>query len=182
VSKIGKKSILIPPNVKIMLEQDKISASSEKGTLLIPKLLGVEAFLQDSELKIKLTKNTKQAKSNWGTLRALIANAVLGLTKEFEKTLVLEGVGYRIIKDGKDLILNLGFSHPVKYPARPGINFAVEGNNVLKISGIDKITVGQVAAEIRALKKPEPYKGKGFRYKGEIIRRKVGKKAAATSA
>ena len=123
----------------------------------------------------------KQSRSNWGTIRALAANAIAGLTKGFQKTLILEGVGFRINKEGDNLNLSLGFSHPIQYKARPGIIFEVEKNTILKVKGIDKELVGQVTAEIRSLKKPEPYKGKGFRYENEVIRRKAGKKAATAS-
>jgi large subunit ribosomal protein L6 len=125
---------------------------------------------------------TKQVRSNWGTLRSLIQNAIDGLVKGYEKTLLLEGVGYKMAKEGNNLSLNLGFSHPVKFAAPEHIVFEVEKNTTLKIKGFDKALVGQVAAEIRGLKKPEPYKGKGFRYSDEIIKRKAGKKAATGTA
>ncbi len=165
------------------MSDNTITLKRDKNELEIPRLAGVKVEYDAAkrEMNFSLTNTTKQTKSNWGTLRALTWNAVLGLTKGFEKKLILEGVGYRITKAGEGLEMNLGFSHPVIFKARPGIQFEVEKNTNLKIKGFNKELVGQVAAEIRALKKPEPYKGKGFHYEGEVIRRKAGKKAVATT-
>lgn len=182
MSKIGKQPIKIPAGMEVKFNEKEMIIKNQKGELMIPLLSGVEAVLENGELKFTLKGNSKQARSNWGTERALAQNAVMGLTKEFEKTLVLEGVGYRATKDGEGLNLNLGFSHPIKYAAPKGIVFEVDKNSVLKIKGVDKALVGQVAAEIRSMKKPEPYKGKGFHYSNEVVRRKAGKKAATTTA
>ncbi len=182
MSKIGKQPVKIPSNLILTIEPDFILLKNEKGEIKIPVLDGIKIFLESDQLIFSLMKKNKQTKSNWGTMRSLVFNAVEGLVKGFEKTLILEGVGYRIIKDGNDLILNLGFSHPVKYQAVSGITFEIEKNAILKIKGVDKILVGQVAAEIRSLKKPEPYKGKGFHYSDEVIRRKAGKKAATAGS
>lgn len=168
--------------MEVKFTEKEMIIKNQKGELKVPLLSGVEAVLENGELKFTLKNASKQARSNWGTERALAQNAVLGLEKEFEKTLVLEGVGYRATKDGDGLNLNLGFSHPIKYAAPKGIIFEVDKNSVLKIKGVDKALVGQVAAEIRAMKKPEPYKGKGFHYSNEVVRRKAGKKAATASA
>lgn len=183
MSKIGKQKVIVPEGMEVKVESNIVLLKKDKNELKIPVLAGVkvEYDVVKRELGFSLVSVNKQTKSNWGTLRALIANAVLGLTKGFEKKLILEGVGYRITKAGEDLEMNLGFSHPVRYKARAGIQFEVEKNVNLKIKGFDKELVGQVAAEIRALRKPEPYKGKGFRYEGEVIRRKAGKKAVATT-
>jgi large subunit ribosomal protein L6 len=182
MSKIGKQPIKIPAGMEVKFDEKEMIIKNQKGELAVPLLSGVETVLENGELKFTLKNNSKQSRSNWGTERALAQNAVMGLTKEFEKTLVLEGVGYRATKDGEGLNLNLGFSHPIKYAAPKGIIFEVDKNSVLKIQGVDKALVGQVAAEIRSMKKPEPYKGKGFHYSNEVVRRKAGKKAATTTA
>ncbi|MDP2704692.1 MAG: 50S ribosomal protein L6 [bacterium] len=182
MSKIGKQPISIPENVQIArTEENTIKVKGPNGELSVPILEGVDVRIENGEISFAIKENKKQWRSNWGTLRALTQNAVAGVTKGFEKTLILEGVGYKAIAEGEGLSLALGFSHPVKVKALEGIKFEVEKNGVLKIKGIDKELVGQTAAKIRALKKPEPYKGKGFHYKGEIIRRKAGKKAASSA-
>lgn len=181
MSKIGKQPVKITGGIKAEIHENKIILKKDSKEMAIPVFKGVKAVLEGNELKFSSEGRSKQFRSNWGTLRSLTNNAVIGLTEGFEKTLILEGVGYRITREGNDLALNLGFSHPVKFKAPEGISFEVEKNSILKIKGTDKFLVGQVAAEIRSLKKPEPYKGKGFRYSGEVVRRKAGKKAVATS-
>lgn len=181
MSKIGKKIINIPEGIKVAIKDGVINIKNSKNELNFPILPGVTAKHENNILNFSLIQDYKQARSNWGTLRALVNNAILGLTKEFEKILILEGVGYRMAKEGNNLVLNLGFSHPVKFQIPSGINMEVEKNSILKITGFDKALVGQIAAEIRALKKPEPYKGKGIHYSDETIRRKAGKKAATTT-
>ena len=180
MSKIGKQPIKLPAAVKVAVEADRVLIKGPGGEMNIPVLAGLKPHLTQESLRFELIADDQQARSNFGTMRSLVANAVLGLTQGFEKVLVVEGVGYRIAKDGSALVLNLGFSHPVRYKTPPGINFELEGNTILKVKGFDKTLVGQVAAEIRALKKPEPYKGKGFRYLNEVIRRKAGKKAVTS--
>jgi large subunit ribosomal protein L6 len=181
MSKIGKQPITVPAGVTVTADQYEVTVKSAKGalTVLVPR--GVKADFADGVLSFSPTASGKQARSNWGTVRALVQNAIVGLTQGFQKTLVLEGVGFRVTKEGEGLTMNLGFSHPVKYAARPGITFEVEKNSILTVKGFDRALVGQVAAEIRAIKKPEPYKGKGFHYSTEVVRRKAGKKAAATA-
>jgi len=181
MSKIGKQPIKIPEGVTIEIMDNEIVVKNAKAELKVPLLRGIKPVLEAGYLKLNLIGESKQARSNWGTMRSLLANAVSGLIKGFEKILFLEGVGYRITKEGDDIVMNLGFSHPVRYKAPKGIIFEVEKNSILKVKGIDKSLVGRVAAEIRSFKKPEPYKGKGFRYSNEIIHRKAGKKAAATT-
>ncbi len=182
MSKIGKKLIKLPPNISVEVGDGKIKVKGEKGQIEIPLLEGVKPSLENNEVKFELTQDSKQARSNWGTERSLVFNAVFGLSQGFEKTLILEGIGYRINKEGEDLILNLGFSHPVRYKKPEGISFEIEKNSILKVKGTDKAQVSQIAADIRSLKKPEPYKGKGFRYSDEIIRRKASKKVAGQSS
>jgi large subunit ribosomal protein L6 len=182
MSKIGKQPIKIPEGVTVTIGDRDIRVKTQKGELLVPLLSGIEASVENGVISFSVKSQTKQHRSNWGTQRALVQNAVSGLVKDFEKTLILEGVGYRIAKEGENLTMNLGFSHPVKYAAPKGIVFEVEKNSILKVKGSDRALVGQVAAEIRALRKPEPYKGKGFHYSDEVVRRKAGKKAATTAA
>ncbi len=182
MSKIGKKPIIIPEGIEISVSEGEVIIKNKKESISVPLLYGVKAKLQGSELCFESVNNTKQARSNWGTMRSLVGNAVQGLVQLFEKTLLLEGVGFRVSKEGNDLVMNLGFSHPVKYKEVPGVTFEVEKNSILKIKGADKMIVGKVAAEIRALKKPEPYKGKGFRYSDEVIRRKAGKKSGGSAS
>lgn len=181
MSKIGKQPIKIPDGVTVEAKDGMIHVKGTRGELVIPLLHGINSEIKDGELRFTLADETKQARSNWGTVRALAKNAIDGLTKGFEKSLILEGVGFKVAKEGNDLVMSLGFSHPVRFPAVQGVTFEVEKNSIVRIKGFDKALVGEVAARIRALKKPEPYKGKGFRYSDEIIKRKVGKKAAATT-
>ncbi len=181
MSKIGKKPIVIPSGISVTISEDGVVAQGTKGTATVPMLRGVSAELKDGELSFSIKGNGKQTRSNWGTMRALVQNAIIGLAEGFSKTLLLEGVGYRIAKEGENLVMNLGFSHQVRYATPKGISFEIEKNTTLIIRGSDKALVGQVAAEIRALRKPEPYKGTGFRYSDEVIRRKAGKKAAAAT-
>jgi len=181
MSKIGKKSIKIPEGFAVQIKDGEIIFKGKNGEAVLRILPYIKAELKDGELNFSLLAQSKRARSNWGTIRSLSQNVVQGLTQGFEKVLVLEGVGYRAVKEGNDLILTLGFSHPVRYTPPKGINFEVEKNSVLTIKGFDKALVGQTAAEIRAFKKPEPYKGKGIHYVNEVIRRKAGKKAVAAS-
>jgi len=181
MSKIGKLPITLPEGFTAEVSAHTITIKGKTGSLNIHISKGAKVSLAGNELKAEPIGSSKQARSSWGTLRALMQNAVEGLTKGFEKTLILEGVGFRIAKEGEDLTLNLGFSHPVKFKKLEGVSFEVEKNTILKIKGADKGLVGQVAAEIRSLKKPEPYKGKGFHYSDEVVRRKAGKKAATAT-
>jgi len=183
MSKIGKQPIIIPTDLQVKIN-DRIEVKGPQGTLTqsIPIKIGLELNeLTDGQKELKVIPKTK-AKNNlalWGLMRALIANMVKGVKEGFEKKLEIEGIGYRASLTGQKLVLNIGFSHPVEVEPPAGIKFGVE-KNVITVSGIDKQLVGQVAAQIRSIRKPEPYKGKGIRYSGELVRRKVGKKAAGT--
>lgn len=181
MSKIGKKPIHIPENISVTIDGGEIVVKGKEGSMTIKILDGVNAKLEGSELTFDILRNSKQAHSNWGTTRALVANAIKGLQEKFEKTLIVEGVGFRVAKEGEGLALSLGYSHPIKYAAVPGITFEIEKNSIVKIKGYDKSLVGKVAAEIRAMRKVEPYKGKGFRYSDEVVRRKSGKKSVGSS-
>jgi large subunit ribosomal protein L6 len=181
MSKVGKKQINIPDGISVEVREREIMVTGKNGMMTIPTLEGIRARLEEKNLSFEAMRNSKQVRSNWGTMRALVANAIQGLTSGFEKTLILEGVGFRVMKEGEGLALSLGFSHPVKYPEVPGIVFEIEKNSILRIKGFDKGLVGKIAADIRAMKKVEPYKGKGFRYSDEIVRRKAGKKSVGSS-
>lgn len=179
MSRIGKKPIQIPEGVEVKIEENLIMVKGPKGELKNQIRSEIKIEAKDKEIEFKPVTFHKGVSALWGTSRSLVANMIEGVTKGFEKILEIEGVGYRANLDGKDLVLNLGYSHPVKIKTPQGIEFKVE-KNTIKVSGIDKQLVGQVAAEIRAKRKPEPYGGKGIRYQGEVIRRKIGKKAVAT--
>ncbi len=182
MSKIGKQPIKLPEGVVATLDGETLHFKGPKAEMAVRILPGVKATVADGIVTFELVGTSKQARSNWGTTRALAQNAAAGLKEGFAKTLVLEGVGYRVTKEGESLSFTLGFSHPVKYAAPQGITFEVEKNSILKVKGADRQLVGQVAAEIRAMKKPEPYKGKGFHYADEVVRRKAGKKAATAGS
>jgi large subunit ribosomal protein L6 len=176
MSRIGKQLVTIPEGVDVKVSGQKISIKGPKGSLDFDFHDDIEVKSSGKEVWVTAKRKTKQAWALWGLTRMLIANMIQGVTQGFEKQLELQGVGYRMSIQGKKLSLALGFSHPVEVEIPEGIEAKVE-KNILTISGIDKQKVGQVAASIRALKKVEPYKGKGFRYVGEVVRKKVGKKA-----
>lgn len=169
MSRLTKKPVVIPNGVTAAVSGGVLNVKGPKGELKVP-LRGATAEIAGGELR-----------TGSGTLWALARNAVRGVTEGFTKVLEIEGVGYRAILEGKDVVLHLGYAKPVRVKVPEGVSVAVE-KNVLKISGIDKDSVGRAAADIREFKKPEPYKGKGIHYKGEVIRRKAGKKAATTVA
>lgn len=179
MSRIGKKPILIPEGVQVKAENSNIIVKGPKGELsqVIDPVLKVE--IKEKEILITPNKNTKKSRALWGLSRTLIANNIQGVTKGHEKRLEIQGIGYKATLEGETLVLNVGFSHPVKIQKPEGIEFKIE-RNIIVISGIDKAKVGQTAAKIRKIKPPEPYKGKGIRYVGEVVRRKQGKKVATT--
>jgi len=180
MSKIGKQPIQLPSGVSAIVEDGVVSITGPKGSLSVNRLAFVDVVLEDGALACTPNTQTNQAHMNWGTLRALLANAVEGVVNGFSKNLEIEGVGYKASVEGSDVVLKVGFSHLVNFPIPEGITVSVE-KNVISISGIDKHLVGHVAARIRKIKKPEPYLGKGIRYQGEIVRRKAGKKAATSA-
>ncbi len=180
MSKIGKQPVVIPEGVTVTLNGGLLEVKSGAITLGVKILPGIKVEIRDKEIVFTPEAKTKQYLSNWGTMRSLTENAVEGSVKDFMKELILEGVGFRAVVQENILVLNLGFSHQVKFPIPEGIKIEID-KNTLKISGPDKALVGQVAAKLRSLKKPEPYKGKGFRYSNEVIRRKAGKKAVAAA-
>lgn len=175
MSRIGHKIIIIPEGVEAKFLGNKLTVSGKRGMMEreIPSEITLE--LSDREIRVASKGTTRRIEALWGLYRSLIANMMTGVVTGFKKELELSGIGFKAKNDGSDLILSLGYSHPVKFPMRAGVTFEVSGDNKLIISGSDKELVGQVAAKIRELKKPEPYKGKGIKYKGEYIRRKSGK-------
>lgn len=179
MSRIGKKPITIPEGVKVTLEGALVRVSGPKGELSYKPRSQVAVEVTNNEVTLSLKKETKEAQGFYGLARTLIANMIVGVTEGFEKKLEFTGVGYRAAVEGKDLVMSMGYSHPIKYTPREGIELKAEKNSIT-VSGIDKQLVGQTAAEIREFKKPEPYKGKGIRYEGEHIRRKAGKAAVKT--
>lgn len=174
MSRIGKLPIDVPAGVTITVDSDVISVKGPKGELTVPHLSDVTVTVEGTQALVARKDDEKIAKSQHGLQRALVFNAVEGVTKAFEKKLEVNGVGFRVSGGGDKIEMLLGFSHPVNYTSIPGVELAVE-KMTITVSGIDKQAVGQVAAEIRALKKPEPYKGKGIKYAGEEILRKAGK-------
>jgi large subunit ribosomal protein L6 len=180
MSRLIKKPVIIESGASIAVADDVLTIKGPKGEIKLPIPFGVDVKVDGVNVWVTGTAHTKDTALQ-GTIWALTKNAVEGVTKGFEKILELEGVGYRVAIEGKELVLFLGYALPIRLPINDKVVIAVE-KNIIKISGINKEIVGQVAAEIRALKKPEPYKGKGIHYQGEVIRRKVGKKAGATAA
>lgn len=179
MSRIGKLPVALPDGVTASIKGRTITVTGPKGSLSIDfKQDLISIRVSEKEIIVSPKAKSKLASALWGTYRSHLSNMVEGVTKGFEKTLQIEGVGFRVTLKGRDLEFALGFSHPVLVSAPEGITFTVEKNE-LKISGNSKDLVGNTAASIRALKKPEPYKGKGIRYAGEVVRRKAGKKAAS---
>ncbi len=175
MSRIGRMPIAIPAGVAVEIaENNKVTVKGPKGTLerVLPKEMKITQ--ENGEIKVERPNDLKKEKSLHGLTRTLINNMVLGVTNGYEKKLEINGVGYRAAKQGKKLVLTLGYSHPVEMDDPDGIETVVEGQNII-VKGIDKEKVGQYAAEIRAKRAPEPYKGKGIKYVDEVIRRKVGK-------
>ncbi|MEN8252997.1 MAG: 50S ribosomal protein L6 [Patescibacteria group bacterium] len=178
MSRIGNTVISIPEGVTVTVTGDLATVKGPKGELSTSLIGGITVEQKDNELIVKRKNDEKQSKAFHGLLRSLINNNVVGVSQGYKKTLKLIGTGYRVSKKGQDLSLTLGFSHPVMVNAVEGISLSVDGNDTIHVEGIDKQQVGQVAANIRKLRPPEPYKGKGVRYEGEIVRRKAGKAAA----
>ena len=174
MSRIGKLPIQIPSGVTITVDSDVINVEGSKGKLVVPHLSDVTVTVEDGVASVVRKDDQKIAKSQHGLQRALLNNAVDGVTKGFEKKLEVNGVGFRVSGGGSDIEMALGFSHPVKYKAQDGVQLGVD-KMTITVTGIDKQKVGQTAAEIRALKKPEPYKGKGIKYSDEVVLRKAGK-------
>ncbi|MCH7908244.1 MAG: 50S ribosomal protein L6 [Candidatus Hydrogenedentes bacterium] len=175
MSRVGKLPVPVPDGVKIDLKDSHLKVTGPKGTLERDFDPCITVHVGEGEILVTRSTDQREHRAKHGLTRALINNMVLGTTQGFEKILEIQGVGYRASMQGKNLNLALGFSHPVTVEPPEGIELTVEGTNVIKVTGIDKQQVGQVAAQIRAWRKPEPYKGKGIRYRNEYVRRKAGK-------
>ncbi|MDD4531355.1 MAG: 50S ribosomal protein L6 [Candidatus Pacebacteria bacterium] len=180
MSRIGKKEILIPAGVEVAVNGQEVSVKGPKGSLKMVAVPEIVIEIKEKEIHFSPKKEDLKSKALWGLTRTLVANMIDGVVKGFEKKLEINGVGFKAAVEGKKLILSVGLSHTVDITAPEGIEFKVE-KNVITVSGIDKGVVGQTAAEIRRVKKPEPYKGKGIKYADEIIKKKLGKKAAASA-
>jgi len=179
MSRVGRKPVTIPGGVKVEVADARVRVMGPKGDLSTHVLAGTTVVVEAGEARVSSAKATRNPA--FGTMRANIQNMVLGVTNGFSKTLEIVGTGYRAQMDGKKLLLQVGYSHPVIFDPPPGITIKVENPTRLTVSGADKGMVGQAAADIRAIRPPEPYKGKGIKYEGEYIRRKAGKAAGATS-
>lgn len=177
MSRIGKKPIQIPEGVEVKKEDGKITVKGPKGELDVSLSPEVEVVIEDKEITLSRKEENKRSRAMWGTMRSLIFNMIEGVKEGYSKDLEVKGVGYRAEMKGDDLLLRVGFSNPVEVKEEEGINFAVN-KNIITVSGIKKDLVGRVAAEVRRIRPPEPYKGKGIRYKGEEIVLKEGKKSA----
>jgi large subunit ribosomal protein L6 len=182
MSRIGKQPIDVPDGVKVDVAGGAVHVKGPKGSLSRDLPSGITCTLDGKELKVERQNDSRRQRALHGLTRTLIANAVKGTSEAFQKKLEIVGVGYRAEAKKGQLELALGFSHPVIFPIPEGIDVQVEKQTRLTVTGIDKQQVGQVAADIRALKPPEPYKGKGIRYEGELIKRKAGKAAVGSGA
>jgi len=178
MSRIGKKPITIPAGVEVKIDKDTLEVKGPKGKLSMKLFSQINVEIKDNEILLTPRKEDLKSKALWGLSRTLISNMVDGVTKGFEKRLEINGVGFKAGVEGKKLVLNVRLSHTVDIDAPEEIEFKVE-KNVIIVTGINKELVGQISAAIRRVKPPEPYKGKGIKYSYEIIRKKLGKKAAA---
>jgi large subunit ribosomal protein L6 len=176
MSRIGKKAVPLPKGVTASINGRTVRVKGPKGELSVDLVAEVDAKVEGEAIEISPRKDMERSPQMWGLSRTLVNNLVVGVTQGFSQKLEIQGVGYRAAVQGKTLNLQLGFSHDVPYPIPPGITITAEKPTSLTIAGIDKQLVGQVAAEIRSWRPPEPYKGKGVRYEGEYVRRKEGKK------
>ncbi|MGD0486049.1 MAG: 50S ribosomal protein L6 [Syntrophorhabdales bacterium] len=175
MSRIGKKPIALPAGVQVELKDGLVSVKGQKGALQRPFLEGLEMDMADGIITVRRMRDDKRSRSYHGLMRTLVANMVEGVSKGFEKKLEIVGIGYRSELKGSDLALFLGYSHPINFPLPAGISAEIEKQTLVTIKGIDKELVGQTAAKIRDLRKPDPYKGKGVKYAGEVLRKKAGK-------
>lgn len=181
MSRIGKKPIEIPENIEVRIEDQKVIIKGPKGE--ISQEIRPEIKVEKKEGKILISPKikTKKSKAFWGLTRSLLANNIKGVTKGYQKKLVIEGLGYKAEMEGDNLLLRVGFTHPVKIAPPEGIKLSVD-KNIITVTGIDKGVVGQVAAKIRKVRPPEPYKGKGIKYLGEVVKRKPGKRVVTAGS
>ncbi len=177
MSRIGQKPVPLPQGTTAQIGADGVLVKGPKGQLSSPLMPGITVALEGDVLTVERSDDAKQSRADHGLVRSLLANAVAGVSEGFKKELEIQGIGYRAAVRGGKLELQLGYSHPILYTIPEGIAISVEKNTAITVEGIDKQKVGQVAAEIRAKRPPDVYKGKGVRYTGEVVRRKVGKAA-----
>ncbi len=180
MSRLGKLAITVPAGTDVSVSTDVITVKGKGGTLVRPTHSAVSVKVENGSVSVTPANDSRLAKALWGTYAAHVRNMIAGVNTPFAKKLQIEGIGFKAELQGKNLKLALGFSHPVIVPVPEGLTAVVE-KNIVTITGADKDAVGQFAASVRALKKPEPYKGKGIRYEGEVVRQKQGKKAAAAA-
>lgn len=176
MSRVGKNPVAIPDGVTLTLDGNKLTVKGKRGEMTYLTADEIETIIADNEVTIKPRDKSKRAKTMWGTTRSLVENMVIGVSDGFTKVLEIQGVGYKAQAQGKKLVLSLGFSHDVDFPVPEGIEIKTPQPTQIEVTGSDRQKVGQVAAEIRSYRPPEPYKGKGVRYAGEYIIRKEGKK------
>lgn len=182
MSKVGKVPIALKDGVNVSVQGSVAEVSGPKGNASVNVPNGINVEIKEGQVVVTAADpNDKKIRAFFGMFRANLANAVTGVDQGFEKKLEMTGVGYRAVMQGAELVLSVGYSHPVKFTAKDGIKLSV-ADNVISVAGIDKALVGELAAEIRAVRPPEPYKGKGIRYQGEYVRRKAGKAAKAAGA
>ena len=179
MSRIGKRPVSLPKGVTAQVEGQRVTIKGPKGEIGRTVHADLTVAVEETGVVVKRPSDESRHKALHGLTRTLIANMVEGVTKGFQKTLEIQGVGYKAEPKGQEIQLLVGFSHPVRYKPPQGIKIAIDNNTLVRIEGVDKELVGQVAAEIRAVRPPEPYKGKGIRYQGEQVRRKAGKTAQA---
>lgn len=177
MSRIGQQPIKVPDKVKVEVKDQVVKITGPLGELNLPFRSELKVAIKDGQVLVTRQQENRMAKALHGLSRTLIANAITGVTEGWEKTLKLVGTGYRVALEGENLNLTLGFSHPVVVKPEPGVKFKVEGKEIIIVSGVDKALVGRVAAAIRKIRPPEPYKGKGIRYLDEVVKRKPGKAA-----
>jgi large subunit ribosomal protein L6 len=181
MSRVGKKPIVLPKGVKVNISETELKVEGPRGKLTSPVLPGISFAMENGELVCQRKSDARQQRAFHGLARALAHNAVKGVSEGFSRDLDIVGVGYRAQVEGKKVVFALGFSHPVEYPIPEGIEIKIEKQTRVTVSGNDRQQVGQVAAEIRKLRRPDPYKQKGIRYVGEVLKKKAGK-AGATGA
>jgi large subunit ribosomal protein L6 len=175
MSRIGKKPIPIPSGVEVAKKDNAITISGPLGNLTQGLPPGTSVDVEEGEIRVKIDGESRKARAFHGLARSLLANMVIGVSEGVSKVLDINGIGYRADVEGNVLVLNVGYSHPIRYELPENVSAEVDKNNQVTIKGVDKQVIGQVAAEIRSLRKPEPYKGKGIKYAGERLRRKAGK-------
>ncbi len=175
MSRVGKYPVPVPAGVQVALQGRTVVARGKLGELKLDLTDEVDVEIANNQVAVKPRRDDRRSRTMWGTTRSLINGMVIGVSSGFSKSMEITGTGYRAAVQGKDLVLNLGYSHEIRYPIPPGTRITCERPTAVRVEGADKQRVGQVAAEIRAYRGPEPYKGKGIRYAGEVVRRKVGK-------